>query len=146
MLVTTSPGFVARPRRHVLAGRDETDHADLRLELGHGAQHAEHAGGAAHVELHLIHVARRLDRDAARVERDAFADQHDGLLLAGAAAVLEHDEPGRLVAAVRDGQERAHAERLDLGALHHRGLDVGELLGQRKRPLAEVRGRADVAR
>ena len=69
--------------RHVLAGGHEADHVDLRLQLGDRAQHAEHAGGAAHVELHLVHVAGGLDRDAAGVERDALADQHDRLLLLG---------------------------------------------------------------
>jgi hypothetical protein len=43
---------------------------------------AEHAGGAAHVELHLVHLGAGLERDAAGVEGDALADQHDGLALA----------------------------------------------------------------
>ena len=34
-------------------------------------------GGAAHVLAHQLHAVARLDRDAAGVERDALADEHD---------------------------------------------------------------------
>ena len=51
------------------------------------ADGAEHLAGAAHVELHLVHFGRRLERDAAGVEGDAFADQHDGLCILARAVV-----------------------------------------------------------
>ena len=63
---------------------------------------AEHARRAAHVELHLVHLGRGLERDAAGVEGDALADERDRLRLRRPAAVLQRDELGRLRAALRD--------------------------------------------
>ena len=66
-------------------------------------------------------------------------------LLALRLHVLEDDEARRLVAAVGDRQERAHPELLDLLALEHLDLDVGEFVAELLRALAKVRRRADVA-
>ena len=133
MLVTTSPGLTARAARHVLAGRDQADDVELRLQLGDGAQRAEHAGGAAHVELHLVHLGAGLERDAAGVEGDALADQHHRRLALGRAVVAQHDEARRLVRALRHREERAHAELLDLLAVEHLDLEA-ERLAELLRP------------
>ena len=70
-------------------------------------------GGAAHVVLHLLDAALRLQVDAAGIEGDALADQHVGL---GVAAVvpLQHDQLGRIGRAARDREQRAHAQFLHL--------------------------------
>jgi hypothetical protein len=81
-----------RAARHVLAGRDDADQVQLRLQRRDRVQRAEHARGAAHVELHLVHLASRLDRDAAGVEGDALADQDDRRLALGRALVARDDE------------------------------------------------------
>ena len=87
------------------------------MQLRDRAKDPEYRRRAAHVELHLVHVAGRLDRNAACVERDALADEHQGPLFFYRLLVLENDEPGRLFASLRDGQERAHAEALDFRAI-----------------------------
>ena len=60
---------------HVLAGRNDAHDVDRGLHAGERADRAEHAAGARHVELHLVHLARGLDRDAAGIEGNALADQ-----------------------------------------------------------------------
>jgi hypothetical protein len=107
-------------------------------KLRHGAEGAQHAGRAAHVELHLVHLGRRLDGDAAGVERDALAHQHDRRLSLRGARVAQHDEARRLVGALRHGQERAHAELLGVLAVQHFHLDaelLAEALGRPARKL-----------
>jgi hypothetical protein len=88
---------------------------------------AEHAGGAAHVELHLVHLGRRLDRDAAGVEGDALAHQHHGRRRLRRAAVAQHDELQRLCRALRHGQQAAHAKFLGLLAVQHLDLQFVRL-------------------
>ena len=48
---------------------------DRRAEQRDRAHRADHGGAAGHVVLHPLHALGRLDRDAAGVEGDAFADQ-----------------------------------------------------------------------
>ena len=111
--------------RHVVAGRDQADQVDLELQFGHRAQRAQHAGGAAHVELHLVHLGARLQRDAAGVERDALADQHHRRRPSCARALVLHDdEPRRLLGAARHRQERAHAQLLAGLAIEHFDLEA----------------------
>src|SRR4029079_3975667 len=100
---------------------------------------------AAHVELHLVHLGRRLDGDAAGVEGDALAYQHDRRGVVGCAVVAQDDEARRLFGALRHGQEGTHAERLDLLALEHLYLEP-ELLAQALGLVAEVPRAAMVAR
>ncbi|MPN46647.1 hypothetical protein SDC9_194238 [bioreactor metagenome] len=45
----------------VLTGRDQPHHVDCGLELTQGTEHAQHAGSAPHVELHLVHLSGRLE-------------------------------------------------------------------------------------
>ena len=63
----------------ILRGRDDGEDADGRLQLGRGCRAGDHGRAAGHVALHVVHLQRRLQRDAAGVERDRLADetQHD---------------------------------------------------------------------
>ena len=106
---------------------------------------AEDAGGAAHVELHRLHALRRLDRDAAGIEAEPFADEDDRLAAGRPLLVLEHDELRILRRSLRDGEERAHLLRLHLGATEHGDAHAASL-GDVARRIGEKVGRADVAR
>ncbi|ABA48928.1 hypothetical protein BURPS1710b_1175 [Burkholderia pseudomallei 1710b] len=130
--------------RHVLAGRHDRDDVDLQAHFGDRAHRAEHRARAAHVVLHLVHSLARLQRNAAGVERDALADEHDGRRLRGRAPVLQHDELRRLDRALRDRQERAHLERLDLLQAQHVDFQA-PVLRDLLRGVREVGRRADVA-
>ena len=82
---------------------------------------AEHGAGAALVVLHLVHVRRRLDRDAAGVEGDPLADQGD----AGAAVPPLQPHQARLVGgAGADGQQAAHAAGAQLLGAQHRDVEA----------------------
>ena len=94
----------------VFAGGNEADHVDGRLQLAQGLERAQHAGGAAHVELHFVHAGGGLDGDAAGVERDALAHQGHGRLALGRALVAQHDEAQLFMRAARHGGKCAHAE------------------------------------
>src|SRR5437016_7329094 len=85
------PRFHGMAGGEVFRGRDEAHDIDLRLEQSQGLKGAEHGRRAGHVELHVLHVLRGLDRDAAGVERDALADERDRSGVP-APAMLQHDE------------------------------------------------------
>ena len=95
-------------RRHVRRRADETHDVDRKFHAADRFHRAEHAGGAAHVELHPLHALRRLDRDAAGVEAEAFADERDRLGASAPPFVLERDELGILRRSLRDAEERSH--------------------------------------
>ncbi len=65
--------------RHVLDQTDHADRVDLGLAAGERVHQADDAGRARHVAFHVLHAGARLDRDAARVEADALADEGDRL-------------------------------------------------------------------
>jgi hypothetical protein len=92
MLVTTSPGFTARPPGMFSQAGISPTTLIFRLEFGERPEHTQDAGGTAHVELHLVHFRRRLDRNATRVERDALAHQNTGASSLGSAGVAQLDE------------------------------------------------------
>ncbi len=129
---------------HVLAGGDEADHVDGGPQLGQRAEHAQHAGGAAHVELHLVHFAGGLDRDAAGVEGDALADERHGRLGAARTLVAQLDEAQGLLGALGHRHEGAHAELLHFRGAHDLDLD-GPVLGERLRGAGQQGGRGVVA-
>ena len=105
---------------HVLDQADGADRVDLGLARGQRMHQPDHAGRAAHVALHVLHAGGALDRNAAGIEANALADEGDRLL-AFLAAVPAHDHgAARLRGALRDAEQRAHAE------LRHR-LDVEHL-------------------
>ena len=89
MLVTTSPGLTARPLGMFSQVGMRPTTLSFGLSSASARKRAEHAGGAAHVELHLVHLGRRLERDAAGVEGDALADQHHRRLRLGGAVVAQ---------------------------------------------------------
>ena len=61
-----------------------------------------------------------LDRDAARVERDAFADQPEhGRCRRSRRLVTNHDQPRRLAAPAADAEQHAHAETRERVVLEH---------------------------
>src|SRR5207244_2779848 len=62
--------FHGRAGREILGRRDDTHHVGLRLQASQHLERPEHRGGPGHVELHVLHALRRLDRDAARIEGD----------------------------------------------------------------------------
>src|SRR5207253_6118927 len=124
---------------------NETHDVQLGLELGDRSKYAEYRRSAAHVVLHLVHVGRRLDRDAAAVECNALADEHERPLLPHRVVVLHDDEARRLFTTIRDRQERSHAQVLDLLALEDPYFDIGEFASELEGPIGQVARRADVA-
>ncbi len=81
---------------------------------------SNHASSAAHVALHVLHVCRGLDGNAAGIEANALADKSNRLI-AALAAVPAHDHGAAgLRRALRDTEQRAHSEFLH-------GLDVENL-------------------
>ena len=106
---TISPGFVALPPgMFSVAGTMPTT-----LSFGFSLPIADIAaitrGAAGHVVLHLFHALGGLDRDAAGIERDALADEREQLFARWVAVIAHDDELGRLHAALRDREKRAHA-------------------------------------
>ncbi len=89
--------------------------------------------------------ARGLDRDAPGVEGDALADQHERLCALCRAVVPEHDELRRLARALRDGEQRVHAQALHVAPLEDLDAEL-PLLRELRRGLGKVRRRAHVAR
>ena len=80
------------------------------LQRGERAHRAEHRGAAAHVVLHLLHIVRGLDGDAAGIEGDGFADQsqHRRARRGIFGRVAHHDHARRLDASLRHADQRAH--------------------------------------
>ena len=70
-----SPGFIERPDGQVLGRADHAGDAHGQAERRDRADGLEHRGAAGHVELHLVHLRRGLDRDPAGVERHGLADE-----------------------------------------------------------------------
>ncbi len=107
---------------------------------------AEDARRSRHVELHLVHPRRLLERDSAGVEGDALADERDRRLVLLAAPVLEHDQPRRFVGAAGHRQERAHSETADLRYVEDANADAAVLARELLRGFREIGRRADVGR
>ena len=109
-----SPGRCALPSTMFSTQADDADGVDLGLARGERVHQAGDGGGAAHVALHVLHAGGRLDRDAAGVEDDALADEGDRLVLRLAAVPLHDHQARRPRRALRDAEQRAHAELLHL--------------------------------
>ena len=69
---------------HVFGGADDGGDLHFRLEQRDGAHDADHGGAAGHVVFHFLHAVGGLDRNAAGVEGDAFADQSEVNILSTA--------------------------------------------------------------
>ena len=103
--VRMSPGLIARPPGMFSVVGHDADDADRRVEQRDGAHGADDGGAAGHVVLHPLHAVRRLDRDAAGVERDALPDQSQDRRVGRAGRlVAQHDQARRLDAAARDAR------------------------------------------
>ena len=122
-MVMMSPGLYALPLGQVVGRGDDAGDAHRQRQHRRRLDRADHRRGAAHVELHLLHLLGRLDGDAAGVEGDAFADQRD-MLLRFARRVLQDDEARLFDRAAVDGQQAAHLHLLDLAPAVDRALDA----------------------
>ena len=119
---------VAGPLRiavdHVLDATDDAERIDLGLARGEHVHQPGHRGGAAHVALHVLHAGGRLDRHAAGIEDHALADEGDRLVLRLAAVPLHDHQARRASGALRDAEQRAHAELLHFLFGQHLDLDA----------------------
>src|SRR6185503_4615589 len=97
--------FDRRSGWHVGRRADETDDVHGQLQATEGLHRAQHAGGAAHVELHPLHALRRLDRDPTGIEAKPFAHQANRLRILGAAPVFEHDQLRIFWSSLRDAEK-----------------------------------------
>ena len=67
------------PARHVLDETDDADGVNLRLARRKLVHQPDDASRSRHVALHLLHAGSGLERYAAGIEGDAFADDGDRL-------------------------------------------------------------------
>ena len=105
--VTRLGGFAAW---HIFDGSDDADDVDRQFQVGAAAHDSDDAGGATHIEFHLIHSRARFETDAAGIEGDALAHEDMGLAIRPGALVLNHDQFGFLGGAGRYREQRAHAQ------------------------------------
>src|SRR5262249_17228305 len=99
---------------HVLHDTDRADRVDFRFARGERMHEADHARGSRHIAFHVLHAGRGLDRNAAGIETDAFADA-GARRGAARVAVPAHDDRAALVlGALADAEQRVHAELLHL--------------------------------
>ena len=119
-LTRTSPGRIESAEIAFSTIGIERAQAHVETRLHDQARQAERGGGAAHVLLHQLHAARRLDVEAARIESDALADQrHLGRV---GAPPDEVDEARRLGGGAADRMnERQVARRAALARASLRG-------------------------
>ena len=131
--------------RHVLDEADGADHVHLGLARGQRVHEADDAGGARHVALHVLHAAGRLDGNAARVERDALADERHRALVGLLGPVPAHDDAAALVdRPLPDAQKRIHAKLLH--RLHVEDLHLDANLLKLAGPTGEFLGMQHVGR
>ena len=141
-------GPVGVAARHVLGGRGDGQHAHRQAELGDRAGGLDHGRAAGHVALHVLHVQRGLERDAAGVEGDRLADEAEHDVAAGGLrrVVAQHDQARGVVAALRDRGQGAHPELRDLVGVERLGADVLERRRDLLRALGEPLRRGLVRR
>ena len=91
--VTMSPGLTAWPLG--MFSVDGHHRRDRRRdpELGDAGHRLDHRGAARHVELHLLHLGRGLDRDPAGVEGHRLADEAEVRTARRGRAPAQHDQP-----------------------------------------------------
>ncbi len=103
-------------RRHVLGASGERVNLDGELLFAGGDGRRQHGRCAGHVRLHVEHAFVGLEREAARIEGDALADEHEAPTRAGRLPG-KVNEPRLLVAPLRDGEVEPHPERGAGGAI-----------------------------
>ena len=131
----------APPARHVLGGCHDGDRANRDLELRDRADPGDDGGRAGHVALHVLHVRRRLQRDAAGVERHPLADEPEQDVAAagrGRRLPAQHDEAGLVVASRADAEQGAHAEVAHLVRAERLRAETVRALGDARRVLGEA--------
>ena len=97
--------------RHVLYGRNNRHHTDTRLQGGNRLHSPDRRRTTTHVVLHLLHALRRLNGDAARIKRHGLANQAKDIFRGSRRRVVsDHDQSGRLGAALCHTQQRTHAK------------------------------------
>ena len=94
---------------HVFDQPRDADDVDRQLQLCDGLHRADHRRGAGLVALHGEHAVGRLERQAAGVERHAFADDGQRRRVLAGAAVAQDHQPRRAARALGHGQQRAAA-------------------------------------
>ena len=113
-------------------------------ELGDRVHRLDHRGAAGHVELHLLHLRRGLDRDPAGVEGHGLAHEARGAARwrrrAGSAA---RSAAARRALPWATAAKRAHAARHDRVAVEQ--LDLERLVLRRRSPRRARRGTSGVA-
>ena len=67
-----SPGRCAEPDGMFSTSPTMPTALTLALRAREQAHQPDHGAGAGHVPFHVAHAGRRLDRDAAGIERDAL--------------------------------------------------------------------------
>ena len=91
---------IARPCRRsawqVLAGWNDDIQVDRQFKVGDSSHSADHAGRTTHVEFHFVHAGPWFQGNAAGIERDSLANQHDRFFAGRGALVLHHDQFGWL--------------------------------------------------
>jgi hypothetical protein len=108
---------------HVLGGTDDAVDLDVRSERADRRHGAEHRSRAAHLVLHVAHTGRRLDAQAAGVERQSLADENDFRLRA-LRDERHVDEPRRVNAALADRGVQEHPGFLQLLLVEDRDLSL----------------------
>jgi hypothetical protein len=89
------------------------------LSSATGAQGAQHAGGAAHVELHLVHLGAGLSEMPPVSKVMPLPTSTMGGAVFGGAPIFENDQFGRLCAAGCDRQQGAHSQGFHLLGIEH---------------------------
>ena len=119
----------------VLGGGDQPGDPDRAADGGEGAHHGDHDGAAGHVALHVDHRLGRLDRQAAGVEGDALADQHDVAVPSArpSRGCSRADQARRGGRGLADAEDAAEALGRELVVVPDRDVEAG-LARRARRP------------
>ncbi len=100
--------------RQIIGRRYIAGDFDFEAKFWQATHGGDHRGAAGHIELHGFHGLRRLERQAAGIEGDTFADQRNFFLrFAGGRFVMNADKSGLFLAAAVHRQEPRELHGLD---------------------------------
>ena len=97
---------------HVLGRGHHAHDPDGRLQQCNRAHRAGHGGAPRHVVLHALHAVGRLDRNPARVERDALADEPEHRRGGRSGRIVPKDDDARRLAAAAGHSEQQAQSKL----------------------------------
>src|SRR6516164_6245584 len=117
---------------HILNKTDGAYHIDFRSPRCERVHETHDAGRSRHVAFHVLHALRRLDREPATVETDAFTDEGDRSDATLAAIPAHHDKFGFMRGALSYAEECTHAELAHPRNVNHFKYDA---VGDRPPPL-----------